>query len=174
MWALALFFAIIGFMRGWNREIGATAGIFLGMFALFQLDSLLRTIMIWLGIIQRDQMFLIQASIFLAIVFFAYQNRVLVGGGRRREGTRDNLQSNLLGSMMGFVNGYLVGGSLWYFLDINEYPLAPLVLAPTAGSPSDQARDILPMVLLSGGVNGSGDFLAVAAIVLILVVFVML
>ena len=35
MWTMALFFAFIGFLRGWNRELVATAGIILGLFALF-------------------------------------------------------------------------------------------------------------------------------------------
>jgi hypothetical protein len=63
---------------------------------------------------------------------------------------------------------------LWYFLDINEYPLAPLVIAPAPGSPSDQARDLIPLVILGGGTNGTGDFLAIAVVVLILIVMVIL
>ena len=59
-------------------------------------------------------------------------------------------------------------------MDINEYPLAPWVIAPSPGSPSDQARNLLPLVVLGGGVNGSGDFLAIAVIVLFLFVLIVI
>jgi hypothetical protein len=168
MWAFAIFFGIIGFMRGWNKEVIATAGIALASFALFQFDSLLRGTLF--TSLPRDQVFLVQAGLFLAIVFTAYRMRALVGSPR---GRRD-LQTGVLGTMVGFINGYLIAGSLWYFLDINEYPLAPLVIAPSPGSPSDQARELLPLVVLGGGSNGSGDLLAVAVIILLFIVMIVL
>lgn len=172
MWTLASFFAIIGFLRGWNRELVSTAGIILGLFALFQFDSLLRGTL--LANVPRDQVFLVQAGIFIAIVFFAYQTRsVSAPDVRRREG-RDNLQESVLGGLLGFLNGYLVWGSLWYFMDINEYPLAPYIIAPSPGSPSDQARSLLPLVILGGGPTGTGDLLAVAVIILFVIVLILI
>ena len=103
------------------------------------------------------------------MVFFSYQTRAL--GGSRGDG-RSNLQESMLGALVGGINGYLIWGSLWYFMDINNYPLAPAVIAPSPGSPSDQALQLLPLVLLGGGVNGNGDLLAVAVIVLFLFEFV--
>lgn len=178
LWTLALFFAIIGFLRGWNKELISLAGIVLGLFALFQFDSLIRGTL--LVNVSRDQVFLVQAGIFIAIVFFAYQNRTIFGGGDagdRRPGARDgrdNLQESILGGILGFVNGYLIWGSLWYFMDINEYPLAPNIIAPSVGSPSDQARSLLPLVLLGGGPAGNGDLLAVAVIILFIIVLVLI
>lgn len=174
MWTMAVFFAIIGYLRGWNREIISTAGIVLGLFALFQFDSLLRGVL--LVNVPRDQVFFIQTIFFIAIVFFAYQERTIIGGGdrRRREEGRDDVQNKVLGALLGFVNGYLIWGSIWYFLDINEYPLAPMVIAPSPGSPSDQARNILPLVLLGGGPGGNGDLLAVAVIVLFVFVLIII
>ncbi len=176
LWTLALFFAIIGFLRGWNKELISLAGIVLGLFALFQFDSLIRGTL--LVNVSRDQVFLVQSGVFIAIVFFAYQNRTIFGGdGDRRPGARDgrdNLQESILGGLLGFVNGYLIWGSLWYFMDINEYPLAPNIIAPAPGSPSDQARSLLPLVLLGGGPAGNGDLLAVAVIILFIIVLVLI
>jgi hypothetical protein len=59
-------------------------------------------------------------------------------------------------------------------MDINNYPLAPAVIAPATGSPSDQALQWLPLVVLGGGVNGNGDLLAVAVIVLFLFVLIVI
>jgi hypothetical protein len=172
MWTLASFFAIIGFLRGWNRELVSTAGIILGLFALFQFDSLLRGTL--LANVPRDQVFLVQAGIFIAIVFFAYQTRSVTTPDLRRQSGRDNLQESVLGGLLGFLNGYLVWGSLWYFMDINEYPLAPYIIAPAPGSPSDQARTLLPLVILGGGPSGTGDLLAVAVIVLFVIVLILI
>lgn len=167
---MSVFFGVIGFLRGWNRELIAMAGIILGLFALFQFDNLIRGVL--LAGVARDQVFLIQSLLFVIIVFFAYQTRAL-GDGDSREG-RDNLQTSILGAIVGFINGYLIWGTIWYFMDINEYPLAPSVIAPAPGSPSDQARDLLPLVILGGGVNGTGDLLAVAVIVLFLFVLIVI
>lgn len=167
---MAIFFGIIGYLRGWNKELISMAGIILGLFALFQFDNLLRGVL--LAGVSRDQVFLVQAGIFLIVVFFAYQTRGM-GGGRGPDG-RDRLQSSILGGLVGFINGYLIWGSLWYFMDINAYPLAPSVIAPAPGSPSDQARNLLPLVVLGGGVTGTGDLLAIAVIVLFLIVLVVI
>ena len=166
---MSVFFGVMGFIRGWNKELIATAGIILGLFALFQFDNLLR------GAILRgvalDQVFLIQSGIFITIVFFAYQTRAL-GASERSE--RSSLQESFLGGVVGFINGYLVWGTLWYFMDINSYPLAPAIIAPAPGSASDQALQWLPLVVLGGGVGGSGDLLAVAVIVLFLFVLIVI
>jgi hypothetical protein len=173
MLMMAAFFAFIGFLRGWNRELIATAGIILGLFALFQFDNIVRGVI--LQGVSRDQVFLVQAIIFIVIVFFSYQTRALGRGpGSPPGGGRDNLQESVLGAIVGFLNGYLIWGSLWYFMDINEYPLAPSIVAPSPGSPSDQARELLPLVILGGGVNGNGDLLALAVIVLFLFVLIVI
>lgn len=168
---MALFFAFIGFLRGWNKELISTAGIVLGLFALYQFDALIRTTL--LAGVGRDQVFFVQAAIFIVITYFAYQQRAIMGEDlrRAREG-RDRLQEGILGGIVGFVNGYLIWGSLWYFMDINGYPFSPYIIAPAPGSPSDQARNLLPLVLLGGG--GTGDLLAVAVIVLFVIVLVLI
>ncbi|MDZ4769499.1 MAG: CvpA family protein [Chloroflexota bacterium] len=172
MWMMAFFFGFIGLLRGWNKEIISTAGIVLGLFALFQFDTLLRGVL--LANVPRDQVFFVQAIFFVVIVYFAYQQRALMAGERRRDAGRDDLQNKILGAILGFVNGYLIWGSLWYFLDINEYPLDPLIIAPSPGSFSDQARTLLPLVLLGGGPAGNGDLLAVAVIVLFVFVLIVI
>lgn len=164
MWVVATFAAVIGFLRGWNREVVVTAACVLGMFLLFQFDSLLRgTILVSLS---RDQTFFIQAGLFLLIVYIAYRNRSFTSRGRGRAISVEGI----LGAMIGFFNGYLIMGALWYFLDINEYPLDPLIVGPSIASPTAQNLAAMPMVILSGGVGGSGDFLAIVVIILLLFV----
>ena len=172
MWILAVFFSITGFLRGWNREIVGLAGILVSMFALFQFDVPIRSIVLtrWLGF-SFAQVFVIQVAIFLSIVFFAYTNESFVP--EQRDGDR-SIQTSLLGTLIGFVNGYLIGGTLWYFLDINEYPLAPYVMSPVANSPAAESLSSIPLVILSGGLGGSGDTLMVGVVIILLISLLLL
>ncbi len=173
LFIMTVLWAVFGYFRGFNRELIATAGIILAIFALFQFDSLLRTTL--LGNVSTDQVFIIQTLIFIVIVFFAYQTRTFFGRDvqRMREG-RDTSQSSVLGAIMGAINGYLIWGTIWYFMDINEYPLSPYIIAPGVGTASDQATSILPLVLLGGGPTGNGDLLAVLVIVMFIIVLALI
>jgi hypothetical protein len=164
MWIVGAFTAVIGFLRGWNQEIIVAAAAVLAAFVIFQFDSLIRGTL--LAAVPHDQVFLLQAAAFLLVVYLAYKQRFDFGVPREREG----IQSGILGALVGFVNGYLIMGTLWYFLDINEYPLAPLITAPGPNSPSAQSLSSIPLVILSGGVTGSGDFLVIVVIALFLLV----
>ena len=116
--------------------------------------------------LSRDQTFFIQAGLFLLIVYIAYRNRSSTTRGKGRAISAESI----LGALVGFFNGYLIMGALWYFLDINEYPLDPLIIAPSITSPSAQNLAAMPMIVFSGGVAGSGDFLAIVVIILLLFV----
>lgn len=168
LWGMAALFGYIGFTRGWNKEIIATAGIILGLFALFQFDDVLRGTL--LVTVPSDQVFLVQTVIFGIIVFFAYQTRALDGDS----GDRDELQVSVLGALMGFINGYLVWGTLWYFMEINNYPLAPFIVQPAANSPSAATAENLPLYLLAGGPGGGGELLSLAVIGLFLIVLIVI
>lgn len=181
VWSFAAFFAYVGSLRGWTKEIISLSGVVLALFALYQFDDVLRgTLFIALP---NDQKFLLQTIIFLVIVFFAYQTRAIVGAeataprGRGDSG-RDPLQAKVLGGLVGFLNGYLIAGTVWYFLDINrlpsgQYPLDPYVIAPLAGTASAQALPNLPLYLLTqNGTNG--DLLSLSVVVLFVLVLVLI
>jgi hypothetical protein len=168
LWIMAIFFSIIGAIRGWNKEIIATAGIILAMFALFQFDSLLRGV--FLASVPRDQAFFVQAGLFGVIVYFAYQTRSIAV---ERRPSASRVQNAVLGALFGALNGYLIWGTIWYFLDINDYPLSPLIIAPTPDSISAQNLNAIPLALL-GGIAGSGELLAIMVIILFVLVLFLL
>jgi len=172
LWGFALIFGIVGYMRGLPKELISLAGIVLALFALFQFDGALRGI--FLANVPGQQRFIIQVAIFLGIVFFAYQTRAL---GRRLNVSgdgRDSLQSTVLGAIVGFLNGYLIFGSIWYFMDINQYPLSPFIEAPLAGSPSAVTVSSLPLYVLAGGPGGDGSLLSLIVIVLFIFVLILI
>jgi hypothetical protein len=172
LWLSAIFFGIIGVLRGLRREVISLAGIILATFLLFQLDSWLRGV--FLATVPRDQAFFVQICLFGGIVYFSYQTRSL-GAPRGGAGPRNNrVQDAILGGLMGAINGYLIWGAVWYFLDINDYPFSPLIIAPDPNSISAQNIGVIPLALLGGAAGGSTEVLTILVIVIFMsVLFVM-
>lgn len=175
--ASIVFFGFVGFQRGWNRELIATSGIILVLFALYQFDDVIRGIL--LENVPSDQVFIIQTILFIAVVYFAYQTRAIVGndakdGRRGGSDARDPIQDRVLGAIVGSINGYMIFGSIWYLMDINNYPLSPYVQSPAGGTASADFVRSLPLYLLAGGPAGDGNLLALAVIFLFLIVLIII
>ncbi len=164
IWATAGFFALSGALRGWHREFIGTTAVVLGFFAIFQFDSLLRGSLY--SLMTNEMTFLLQMALFLGIVTFAYRSQLTFVPSSRSKQIRDTL----LGAAAGFFNGYFIAGSTWYFLDINRYPFPQLVSAPAETSASFQSLGVMPIVLLGGGLAGSGALLALAILAILAVV----
>lgn len=168
LWSMVAMFAVIGFLRGWTREIVATAGIILALFAIWQFQSIL--IQPLLAGASPQAVFYLHAGILLIVTFFGYQTPTTaarLSEGRLWAGRREGLQERLLGTVVGGVNGYLIFGSLWYFLDITQYPFSPFILAPTPGSVSAATVASLPLIFLV-----QGNLLTILVVVLFLFVII--
>lgn len=176
MWIFAIVFTFVGFLRGWNQELIATGGLLLAMFAILQFDGVMRGLLFFT--LPRDQVFMIELAVLLLITGAVYQSREVreVRSGSRTTARRAdrNLGASILGALVGFVNGYMLGGAIWYLLDINEYPLQQFISAPLVNSPSAQNVGWIPLVLIGGGASGTGDLLAVIVIVMLFIIFVVL
>lgn len=166
VWTTAIFCAFSGALRGWRREFGATAVVVLGFFAIFQFDSLLRGSLFLL--LSNELIFALQTAIYVGIVAIAYRNRL----SPQTDDTSRSVRGSLLGAAAGFFNGYVVAGSIWYFLDINRYPFPQLISAPSEASASFQSIGLMPIVLLGGGLAGSGALLALVILGILAVVLV--
>ena len=75
-------FGVIGYQRGWNKEVISLAAIVLALFTLNSFDNLLRETL--LANTSSQTRFLVQAIIFAIIVFFGYQTRALIGADASR------------------------------------------------------------------------------------------
>lgn len=188
VYTLSGFFAYLGSLRGWTKEMIATSGIILGLFAAYQFDALTfnslgrasPNALQLFGNLPPDQKFVLQTVLFLLVVLAAYQTRALVGGDAARargDAGRDPLQTRVLGGIVGFINGYLISGTIWWFLEVNQvngdYPLAPYVIAPPAGTTSAAAVANLPLTVLTQG-NQSGDLLSLVVVVLFVIVLILI
>jgi hypothetical protein len=187
---LVIIFGLVGYSRGWNKEVISTAGIILALFALYNFEGLLRSVVnadattglsAQQVIANRQSLFFLQSAVFAFIVFFAYQTRAIVGEdeprpqNRRRDRDRDRdgndeFQSSVMGLLFGLLNGYLIWGSLWYFMDRAGYPLAPFVTAPPAGTDSFALIGLLPLNLLApAGVDTLLTLMVVVAFLIVLI-----
>ncbi|MFO7916741.1 MAG: hypothetical protein R6V13_01510 [Anaerolineae bacterium] len=124
--ALVFVFALIGLARGFLRELGVTTVM---MFLLFflslfepELDrGLMKVMDAGSRVMAASDENLIKCAIFIFVIigsaFVSYEGETLAFGGRIR-GT----QAVILGLLTGMLNGYLIAGSLWYYMDRFNYP----------------------------------------------------
>ena len=191
-WLMVAFFALIGTLRGWTREIIATSGLILSLFALNQFGFFLISLLgaaadvtaspVDIMAVRRQQ-FYILTTVHLIIAFFSYQGPALAGrrlGDRLR--VRDSLQDKVLGALVGALNGYLIVGTLWTFLEFQvgvdgyvrlpvgeNYPFDTIALIrPMIESPMASLIDKLPLPLLSPYL----PFLVVVVFLFVIVVMI--
>lgn len=139
-WLMVAFFAFMGMMRGWTREIIVTSALILSLFFLNLVGA---TVVSWVGSVSdpavlvadplagRRRQFYMLSLIHLFFVFWGYQGPTLAGARlNERLRVRDSLQDKVLGALVGAVNGYLILGTIWAFL---EYTVA----APGQWQPLD-------------------------------------
>jgi hypothetical protein len=128
---LVLLFGTIGAMRGWAKEMLVSFGVILAMFILSVLQSL-PPIRDTVAIEGSNSKFWLQTIVIVILSFFAYQTPNLP----RFSGAhfaRERLADILLGFLMGVINGYLIIGTLWYYLDQAGYrPLENYFMSPSS------------------------------------------
>lgn len=172
---LVIFFALIGSLRGWQREVLACTGLIGAIAALNQFGYAFvstfvnATPMLW-GTdpnAAEQAMITVQAIFLCTIAFFAYQVVARLAdvatGGRLGDKVRHGFQKRFMGSLLGALNGYLLVGGLWSFLEYvmvptggyelrplgQPYPFDPTVLMrPVVTDTSFMMTDYLPLGLI--------------------------
>ncbi|MBE0408749.1 MAG: hypothetical protein IBX69_03345 [Anaerolineales bacterium] len=133
-WTYVILFAIIGAARGWSKEILVTASVILSVFIITLLESYLPFVDDLVG----TSYFWLRAGVVGLLVFFGYQTpnfRPLAGP----RFVRERFQDILLGMIIGGVNGYLVIGTLWFYMHESGYPFAPYLASPSLNDPLGRA-----------------------------------
>jgi hypothetical protein len=158
-------FALMGYLRGFNKEAIALSGIILALFILVQFETFFEQIGRTASL---SQVFYIKSIFLVAMSFFAYQTpteRFIKG-----KSARDDWQNKMLGSLLGGINGYLIFGSLWYFMDQLQYPLDPHITTPPLESASANMVEMLPLVWMQEGNLLTVLVVALFAIIIIFVI----
>ena len=142
-WLLVLLFGLIGMMRGWAKELLVSFSVVLGL----AFNSLLMRYVPVIKALPSNEtpLFWIRITIVIILVFFGYQT---VGLPRfASKATREKLQDSLLGFVVGALNGFLVFGTVWYYLAEANYPFSDFISPPIQGTPmGDAALSLIPIL----------------------------
>lgn len=175
-WLLVLLFSVIGYMRGWQKEVIAMSGLVGAITVLMQFGYEMVSLF---GVVPAEGMtpeqlqeiisrqILIQGTFFAIVAFFSYQVvaslAVSVAGGRLGERIRAGLERRIIGMLVGAINGYLVVGGLWSLLEYvpvpdgyehlpvgAQYPFDPnVIIRPAADTLAFGFTEFLPLGIAS-------------------------
>ncbi len=180
-WGMVFFFGMIGAMRGWAKEIMVTFGILLalfvqqvvGQYVLGPQNPYLPMLLdappdILAPAVYDKTQFTICTIVLFVLTFFGYAGPTLAG----RVGAsmaRERLQDGLLGFFIGLLNGYMLFGTLWFYMDKNQYAFGGII-PPVDGSTAwTVARNYLLPLWLTAPIL----FVAIAlALIFIIIVFI--
>jgi len=166
---LVLFFAIIGALRGWAKEVLVIFSVILARFIEFVALVYVPVLSTSLQSLQQsdpETWFYVRLTIFAILVAFGYATTVLSArlGARAR---KEKLQDTLLGLFLGALNGYLVVGGVWGFLHELGYQIWGI-----SGPVSEAAQNLLTY-LPTDWLQGPSLFVGVAlSFAFVLMVFV--
>ena len=128
LWMYIILFAVIGWMRGWAKELMVSFSVITALAVNYLLERYIPV----MQNIARDSsaLFWIRTVIVLGLVYFGYQTVVSVQR-LASKATRERLADSLFGAVMGGFNGYLVAGTLLFYYDQALYPYEKIISAPT-------------------------------------------
>lgn len=134
-WGFVLIFGLMGALRGWAKEILVSCSVIVALFLRLVLSKYVPFVREFL--ISRpslDQFYIYSGLVvFMAVVGYAGPT---VSARLAGKAVRESLQDILLGSIIGVLNGYLIVGTIWYFLHSAQYALWGMQ-TPAPGSPAE-------------------------------------
>jgi uncharacterized membrane protein required for colicin V production len=132
-WTLVILCAIIGAMRGWAKELLVTFSAILSLFFIEIFVRYIPPVRSFFAPPNDSTEFWVQTTILVIMVLFGYQTPNLAKFAAPKL-TRERFSDALLGFFLGAFNGYLIFGSIWYFLAESGYPF-PQYITPPVGDP---------------------------------------
>jgi len=171
---VVLIFVLIGVARGFLRELGVTMVLMFVLFFLVQFQGYFdkgfeAAFSMSQRVLPVRNENLIKCWVFLFIIigttFISYQGETIAFGGQLPK----NSQRFLLGGLVGLLNGYLVAGSVWHYMDYFGYPIKMLGYTPENSSKLAQSMlRFLPVTFLGHEILfGMNWFLYLFALLLI-------
>jgi hypothetical protein len=179
-WGLVVLFGVIGSLRGWAKEVLVAFSVLLslfiqqvfGQFVLGTENPYLPMLLPVSDAVPPEAynttQFYVCVALLLLLTFFGYASPTLA----QRIGAkmvRERLQDALLGFFLGIMNGYLIVGTLWFYLDKASYAVGG-IMRPAEGT---AALVIATQYLLPRWLTASILYVAIAlAFVFVIIVFV--
>jgi uncharacterized membrane protein required for colicin V production len=129
LWMYVILFAVIGMLRGWAKELLVAFSVILAL----ALNLLLKQYIPIVSDLPDDSasLFWIRTLILVALVYFGYQTIALIPH-LASKATRERLQDALFGAILGAINGYLIAGTVLFYIDQAKYPYPNIISSPPA------------------------------------------
>ena len=168
-WMYVILFSIIGGIRGWAKELMVSFSVILALTFTTLLSNYVPFIR---DVLVKDNpglFFWFRAIILGVLVFFGYQTPNVARFAAKM--SREKLQDAILGVFLGALNGYLIAGTIWFYMADAGYPFAGVVSAPAENIAKvvNAMLHYMPPKLL--GVPGI-YFAVVIAFIFVIVVFI--
>jgi hypothetical protein len=171
-----ILFAVIGAMRGWAQELLVSFSVILAFFMITVLEQLTPYVKD-LIVQQSTTQFWFRTLFLIILVYFGYQTPTKLSrfAGAVR---KDRISDSFLGIFLGAINGFLIIGTLWYYMDYAGYPfkyfLSPGTITDPAINPLSEAAISLVAKLPAAWLGAPpGIYIAVGlAFLFVLVVFI--
>ena len=168
-WMYVVLFALVGWMCGWAKELLVSFSVIL---ALALNHVIRRYIPIARDLAETDvSLFWVRTIVLLVLVYFGYQTVISIPHLASR-GRSERLQDTLFGAFLGGINGYLVAGSILYYMHVADYPFQEVISKPAepnlVQSVSQMMLYMPPQLLGEPGIY----FAIILAFVFVLVVYI--
>lgn len=167
-WMYVILFAVIGAMRGWAKELLVSFSVILALTTNHVLQKYIPIV----SALPEDSrsLFWIRTMILLTLVYFGYQTVISIARLASRA-ARERLQDTLFGFFMGAINGFLVAGTVLFYMHQANYPFPNIVSAPT-GDVLTKVQNLMnwmpPHLLGEPGIY----FAVLLAFIFVIVVFI--
>ncbi len=161
-WIFLIIFGVIGAMRGWAKELLVSFSVLVALF----IQEIMKRIPPLAKVFEQTDStgFWVPAILLMVLVFAGYQTPMIMRFASGKL-VREKLADVLLGFFIGMLNGYLIFGTLWFFLEKTKYPFEGI----TAPDPVPFIVNYLPPAIL----NNNMLFAAVGvAFLFVLLVFI--
>jgi uncharacterized membrane protein required for colicin V production len=171
-WLFMFIFATIGAMRGWAKELMVTFSMILALFIMAVVEKWVPFASEFFKPPNGTLEFWVRSILIIILVFFGYQTPNLPKFSGTRF-ARERISDSLLGFFIGALNGFLIVGALWFYLDQSQYPYANMISPPDPKTPMGQAALRMLPYLVPHWLGVPAIFFALAvACIFVVVVFI--
>ena len=164
-WMYVLFFAIIGAMRGWAKELLVAFSVVTALAVNLLLEKYIPLV--------RDldkastSVFWIRTIILIALVYFGYQTVSISRFASKA--ARERLQDALFGAVLGGLIGYLVAGTVLFYNHVANYPYRD-IMSPATDPVLVQAIDTMMRYMPPRFLGEPSIYFAVIIILIFIIV----
>jgi len=150
LFAFILLFGLMGALRGWSKEMLVLFSVIL---ALAMRLIFTKYVPIAKEFFDRpvEEQFYLYSGLIILMAVGGYAGPA-VSGRLAHVSARETLQDVLLGFIVGAINGYLIIGSIWYFMDAAGYGFMGITPPQASSMAAAVSSMYLPPLWLSDAI----------------------